>query len=99
MRVVWSPLAMGRAVEAAEYIADDGPDSAARWIRGLFEAVKRLRDFPRSSRTVAEIGREDIREILYRDYRVIYRVAARQVGILTVRHGRRKFDSRELEDS
>ena len=97
--MVWARRAVAGAVGAEEYIADDGPDSAARWIRGLFEAVKRLRDFPRSSRTVAEIGREDIREVLYRDYRVIYRVAARQVGILTVRHGRRKFDSRELEDS
>jgi len=38
MRVVWSPLAMERAAEAAEYIADDNPDVDARWIDGLFDA-------------------------------------------------------------
>ncbi len=45
---------------------------------------------------VPEAGRPDIREVLYRDHRVIYRLESRRVAILTVRHARRMFDSREV---
>ena len=39
MRVVWSPLAIERAAEAATYIAQDNPVAARRWVDGLFAAA------------------------------------------------------------
>ena len=46
-------------------------------------------------RVVPELSREEIRELIYGDYRVVYRVAERRVDVLTVRHGRRRFDPDE----
>jgi plasmid stabilization system protein ParE len=36
-----------------------------------------------------EVGREDIRELIVQGYRIIYRVLADAVEILTVHHGAR----------
>jgi len=96
VRVVWSPLAITRAAEAAGYIAQDRPGAAERWVKNLFDTVRSLSRFPERGRQVPEVGRSDIREILYGEYRVIYRVEARRIAILTVRHGRRQFDVNEL---
>ena len=95
MRVVWAPLALERAAEIARYIAADRP-AAARWIDRLTKVVATLAAQPRRGRRVPELDREDLREVLHGEYRVIYRVDARRVVVLTVRHGRRQFDPGEL---
>ncbi len=97
MKVAWSPLAIERAVEQAAFIALDKPEAAQRWLSGLFEAAKRLADLPRLGRVVAEIGVEEIREIDFRGTRIVYRLEAKRVAILTVRHGRRQFDLGEVD--
>lgn len=93
MRVIWSPLAIERAYEAAAHIANDKPDAALRWLDGLFEATDRLEKFPQSGRIVPEIGLPEFREIVYRHaYRVVYRIEKTRVAILTVRNLAQRFD-------
>jgi plasmid stabilization system protein ParE len=46
---------------------------------------------------VPEANRQDIREIQYHGYRVIYRLDAKRLLILTVRHSRRQFDVDDLQ--
>lgn len=96
MKVVWSPLAIDRAAAAAAHIAADRPGAAAKWVDELFDAVSQLSRFPRRGRLVPEIHRPDIRELLFGNYRVVYRVEARRVSVLTVRHVRRLFDPGEV---
>lgn len=96
MRVVWAPLAIERAAEIARYIAADRPAAAARWIETLVRVVASLGVHPRRGRRVPELARDDLREILHGEYRVIYRIDSRRVVVLTVRHGRRQFDPSEV---
>jgi plasmid stabilization system protein ParE len=42
MKVVWSPLAEQRALEAVEYIGQDRPRTAAVWLERLLERVSQL---------------------------------------------------------
>ncbi|MGQ0572185.1 MAG: type II toxin-antitoxin system RelE/ParE family toxin [Armatimonadota bacterium] len=62
----------------------------------MFEAVSTLSRFPEKGRVVPEVGRPEIREVIYRGHRVIYRVGPRSIWVLTVRHGRRLFDLGEI---
>ena len=98
MRVIWAPIALDRAEEAARYIAGDRPAAAAKWIDGLFDAVSDLRTFPHKGRMVPEAGRTEIREVLYGQYRVIYRLEEKRLFILTVRHQRRQFSESILRE-
>ena len=97
MKIVWSPLAIERAYEAAAYIASDKPEAALRWLDGLFEFTDRLETFPESGRIVPEIGLPEFREVVYgKAYRVIYRIERTRVSILTVRNFARVLDTSEL---
>lgn len=97
MRIVWAPRALARIEEAAEYIARDRPGAAAPWVEGLFARVGLLAEAPAQGRVVPETGRQDIREVQYKRYRVIYRLETRRVVVLTVRHSRRHFDVEDLQ--
>lgn len=96
MRVAWSPLALDRAGEIAGYIARENVSAARSWADSLFAKVKRLESFPKSGRAVPEIRRLSIREIIYGDYRIIYRIKGGQIAILTVRHGKQELPKHEL---
>jgi plasmid stabilization system protein ParE len=89
MTIVWSPLAIERLTEAAAFIAHNDRDAAERWISKAFERARQLAQSPESGRIVPELGRQDVREIIYGAYRIIYRRSADAIIILTVRHGRR----------
>ncbi|TVS12148.1 MAG: type II toxin-antitoxin system RelE/ParE family toxin [Gammaproteobacteria bacterium] len=84
MKVTWSPTALERAGEIAQFIALDDPVAAEHWVEGLFQSVGRLRDHPESGRIVPEFGIFRIREVIYGAYRVIYALHE-EVEILTVR--------------
>lgn len=99
MKIVWSPLALQRVGEAADFIARDKPGAAERWVIGAFEAVGRLEKLPRSGRGVPELGRPDIREVIYGAHRIIYRTSPQAIFVLTVRHGRQLVDETEFKDS
>ena len=97
MRITWSPLAIQRVLEAAEFIALDKPEAAQRWAESTFDAVERLAEFPESGRTVPELGRQDVREIIHGAFRIIYRVDQAAIYVLTVRHSSQRFDPAETE--
>lgn len=88
MKVIWSPLAIERMAEIGQYIAQDNPTAAEKWIQTIFEKVGQLESIPEGGRVVPEIARNDFRELLYRNYRIIYKLAEGKVSILTVRHGK-----------
>ncbi len=88
MKIIWSPLSIDRATEIAGYISLDNPTAAQKWIDTIFEKVESLKTSSRIGRIVPEIERKEIREILYGNYRVIYRIEKTSISILTIRHGK-----------
>ena len=88
MKIIWSPLAIDRASEIAEYIALDKSSAARKWISTLFAKVEKLSSSPKIGRVVPEIGDQQFREMIYRNYRIIYRMEKKQLSILTIRHGK-----------
>ena len=97
MKLAWSLLALGRALEAKAFIAADDPRAAEKWAVGLVDAVAKLKRHPKLGRVVPEIAREEYRELIYGNYRVVYRESENLISILTVRHYSRLWDPGELE--
>jgi toxin ParE1/3/4 len=97
MKVIWSPLALERVNEIADYIAEDNVEAARVFLLDIFGAVERLQSFPNSGRTVPEVNRLNIREIIFKNYRVVYRVERKRVSILTVRHGKQRLPLEETK--
>ncbi|MBW1941148.1 MAG: type II toxin-antitoxin system RelE/ParE family toxin [Deltaproteobacteria bacterium] len=96
MKVIWSPLAIDRASEIADYIAQDKPSAAKRWIDTVFSKVEQLKSTPEIGRIVPEINNSQFREILYGNYRIIYRIEKKLISILTIRHGKQILPIAEI---
>ena len=86
MKIIWSPLAIDRASEIAEYISMDNPTAASQWVDNIFEKVLILKSSPKMGRTVPEINRKEVREIIFGNYRIIYRIEKNSISILTICH-------------
>jgi len=97
MKILWSPLAIDRTSQIAEYIAQDNPSASTKWVETLFNKVQLLKSSPKSGRIVPETHREDIRELIYGNYRIIYRVTKNKLSILTVLHGKQILPVDEIQ--
>jgi len=97
MRIIWSPLAVDRASEIIDYIAQDKPSAAEKWIDTVFSKVEQLKSSPEIGRVVPEINDSKFRELIYGKYRIIYRVETKQISILTIRHGRQILPINEIK--
>ncbi|MBU8912168.1 MAG: type II toxin-antitoxin system RelE/ParE family toxin [Desulfobacterales bacterium] len=86
MKIIWSPFAINKASEIADYIAQDKPSAAKRWINEVFIKVEQLKSSPQIGRVVPEISDNKFRELIYGNYRIIYRMEIKQISILTIRH-------------
>jgi len=72
------------------YIAKDSPVYARRVSERIVAAVEKLREFPGIGRRVPEAGgRDDLRERIDQNYRIIYLAKPDRIVIVTVVHGRR----------
>jgi toxin ParE1/3/4 len=98
MRIIWSPLAVERAAEIAEYISRDNPTASEKWVDTVFSKVEQLKSFPEGGRIVPEINNKDFRELIYGNYRIIYRVEKTQISILTIRHGKQILPIDEIQE-
>ena len=97
MKILWSPLSIDRASEIAGYITQDNPDAAESWINTVFKKVEHLKKFPESGRIVPETDNTTIRELIYGNYRIIYRVEERRLSILTVRYRKQVLPLDEIK--
>ena len=53
--------------------------------------------FPQSGRHLPEASRKDVRELIWGNYRIIYRIRPDQVAILTVRHTKQVLPLEDLK--
>jgi len=97
MKIIWSPLAVDRASEIAEYIAQDKPSAAKRWINKVFTKVDQLKSSPQIGRIVPEISDDKFRELIYGNYGIIYRIEVKKISILTIQHGKQILPIDEIK--
>lgn len=88
-RIRWSNQALADLELIGDYIACDSPSLAQIQVERIFAAVERLSHYPRSGRIVPEMGRDDLREILFGTYRIVYSIDGDEVQVLTVVHSSR----------
>lgn len=88
-RIIWAPQAIEDIEAIRTFVARDSAHYADLLVERIIEAVDRLEIFPRSGRLVPEIRDESLREVVYENYRIVYRVKSDTIEVLTVFHGAR----------
>ena len=86
-RIIWSPRAADDLEDVYNYIAKDSKYFAALIVRKIFKIVESIPQFTRSGRIVPEYQNEKLRERLYKNYRIIYRIKEEVIEIVAIFHG------------
>ena len=89
MKIRWTKQSADDLENIHAYIAADSEYYAQRFAARIIEAVERLGRFPRMGKVVAEADDENVREFLYRAYRIIYMIREETVVVLAIVHGHR----------
>ncbi len=98
MKIKWSPLSLDKLTSIVNYISEDQPTAAETLVNAIFQALERLSDFPKSGRIVPELENPKYREILVKNYRLIYSIVDDVVYILTIRHQMQLLNQKELSN-
>ena len=89
MKVYWTQNAIEHMVNIYEYIALNSPTYAKRMADKITRRSEQIADHPFSGRKVPEYDAEDIRELIEKPYRIIYRIKPDQIDVVAVIHGAR----------
>jgi toxin ParE1/3/4 len=92
-KVFLSSEALSDLEQIVAYIAPRNPAAAERMGNHLLDAALSLQSFPERGRVVPEFREDQLREIVFRSYRIIYRVKSSDATVEVVRfwHGARGF--------
>ena len=91
MKVIWSKESLDNWLEIENYISQDSPEMAIEFTDYLNEKTKYLKDNPKIGRVVRELSKSNYRELIIKNYRLVYRVEAEEISIVTVFESHRLF--------
>jgi addiction module RelE/StbE family toxin len=85
--VNWTENAKNDLISIGKFIAKDSVKYAQITIKEIRRATSNLKFFPKIGRVVPELGDDRIREIIFKNYRIIYWIKEDEIiDILTVHH-------------
>lgn len=90
MEIVWTIQALRKLNEFVDYIAQDDLATAEKWALKLMMKTDQLIEQPESGRIIPEYNEPNLRELIYGNYRVIYRISKEEntIYIQTLWHVR-----------
>ena len=92
VKIKWTDNAIEELDDIASYISKDSPKYAQILVNQIYEMVSHLEQFPRLGRKVPEYNDPDFREILYKNYRIIYLIKKEHLEIISIIYGSRKLN-------
>ena len=98
VKVKWSKESLEDLKNIAKFIALDSYYYAKVFVGKIVSTVEHLEYFPHVGRKVPELDDQNVREIIYKDYRIIYQVESDFIEILTVIHGSRLLKKNNFAD-
>ena len=95
-KLIWTSEALNRLVEIEEYIAQDSETRARKFTKSIINSTSTLSQYPQKGRIVPELNISGIREIIYKNYRIVYRIHKEHIQILTVFESHRLIRTEEV---
>jgi len=96
MKLQWTENAQRDLLAIRRYISQNSPSAAKEWINRLKKKARNTIHSPYSGRMVPEFSREDLREVIEGNYRIVYLVDKDNLSILTIFESHRLFPAKNL---
>jgi plasmid stabilization system protein ParE len=88
-QLIWSPGAIRDLRNICDYLARDSDRYARSFARQVVTLIEAIPEQPRLGGIVPEYERDDIRERLFHNYRIIYRLRGEVIEVVRISHGAR----------
>lgn len=88
-QIRWSLTAGNDLQDIEDYIARDSILHATTFVDRIVESAETVLNTPHIGRIVPEFTRSDLREVIFRNYRIVYLLQDDGIFILRVVHGSR----------
>jgi toxin ParE1/3/4 len=92
VEIEWSLKAEYDLNEIIVYIAQDSLEYALSFYEQVRDKIQNLIQFPKMGRIVPELDEPNIRELILKIYRIIYRISENKIQIVRLFHGSRIMD-------
>jgi toxin ParE1/3/4 len=99
MKLFWTETARQDLQAIRRYISADSPAAAKRWVSRLRERARKALHSPLAGRIVPEFFRDDIRELIEGNYRIVYQIFEDRLVILTIFEGHQLFPAEKMSNS
>jgi plasmid stabilization system protein ParE len=98
-KITWTEKSSANLLSIFDYISNDSKTYAARFVKALVHATVRLESMPRCGRIVPELDDPRFREVVFRNFRIVYRIigSSDDIEVLAVIHGARDMEKAFLE--
>jgi plasmid stabilization system protein ParE len=90
-QVRWTAEAVEDLASIKAYIERDSPSYAQLIIERPIERAEQIAEFPLAGRVVPELGRDDVHEVIFRNYRIAYWLYGDMPLLITIFHATRLF--------
>ncbi len=91
-RIKWSPKAAQSFEEICNYISKDSEYYASIFAKKVNAIVKEIPRFPKLGWIVPEYQEENLREKIFQNYRIVYRLKGDIIEIVVISHGAKQLD-------
>ena len=95
VKIIWSPRAADELEQICDFIARDSDHYAKQFAQTVLEIVEAIPDFPKSGRIVPEYQKQSLREKIFLNYRIVYRLRNNTIEIVAISHGARLLEGVE----
>jgi toxin ParE1/3/4 len=92
-KIKWTEDGHSSFEDVIQYIAKDSPYYAGVFAEKILASIEKLKDFPESGRIVPEYNNPEIREIIYKSYRIVYKIVEDAIFVVLVVHGSRDLEA------
>lgn len=99
MKLLWTKESLLKLQVIESYISKDNPQAAIELIDKIISLAESLSVNPEKGRIVPELSIAQIRELLYKNYRLVYLLKKNSIEILTVFEGFRLLRKEEILNS
>ncbi|MGA1794802.1 MAG: type II toxin-antitoxin system RelE/ParE family toxin [bacterium] len=91
VKIIWTEDGINSFVDVIEYISNDSLYYASNFAKKVLSLVDNLMSFSQIGRIVPEYNNPKIREILYQNYRIVYRIKKNAIYIVLIIHGTKEL--------
>ena len=96
MKIVWAKESLSKLIEIEDFIAEDNPQKASEFTNFLIKKTDTIKENPQIGRVVPEFSNPLLRELIFKNYRIVYKIDKSKIEILTVFEGHRLIRRDEI---